>query len=269
MNLIELLLCSLMGIILLTGCFALYLNQKAMYHQQQDLFLIQENQRYLGEFLKSYLQNIQQIGCLNKKRGRLKNIARVLPDSFIESPKSWVRFSNKKLIMQYTDPDSAQLRESMDPINQQLHLSASNTKFSPGDLVLITNCKDAEIFRVSQSYNEIQGQVLYIKDDLNFSTLKNNYQSKSEVYKIQFIEFDITNTDGFFFTDKLTGYRQEIMQGVKDWMLTINLDTNNDHHVDSSIPLMDWNGMDRGLSLDVHIMLKNKKNSILHKTYEI
>lgn len=271
MNLIELLLCSIMGVILITGCCTFYLSQKSIYNKQQSLFLIQENQRYLSEFLRPYLQNMQQIGCINKKNVALKNIARTLPSSFLASPENWVRFSNKKLIIQYTDPESIQLRESLQSTQQYLYLTTSNTKFLTNDLALITNCKDAEIFRISQSYNDSQGQVLYINDDVNFSQLKNNYQPKSEVYKIKFVEFGITDSEQFFFTDKLTGYRQEIMQGVKDWKLTINLDTNDDHHADYSIPLTHWNGIDRGLSVEIDVTLSVKDNIEVHlnKTYEI
>ncbi len=167
-SLVEILMATALGIFLLAGITTAYISQKKTYGFNQGLARIQENGRIaMGQFNKD-VRIAGYIGC-----GRIAEVVlyNLLPDLDFNAKTTVVGFHNGHSTAHYTATYLSSLIHSAVPGTDLLIVqhadvngfAASNdqqikigdaTGFKADDILLLSNCRQAHIFKVQ----EIHGQ---------------------------------------------------------------------------------------------------------------
>lgn len=182
--LIELLIAILISTLLLNLLMKIYLTSESVLQWQTALIQIQNNANEIISLLNSNIKKSGHIGC-----------AKLTPE-FSATPFHHYSLSNKnKLIgddneitIRYADYPSATLLKAME--NEWQLMVSRNIKFSSGDIVLISNCKWAEIFQVAKV--KVSREVQEI---ISTSSLKHRFDLNSEISHFEVAHYYIDKTN--------------------------------------------------------------------------
>jgi len=167
-SLVEFVIASALGLLLITSLYELYISNKNNYHLQEGLSRLQENGRLAGHILNQGIRGAGYIGCSRYQDNfPLTNIPaqtgmQFKPQDIIKgyhaSGRSWTPSLPKNLSRKVKpDTDAITVTQVVTPLaslvtdmtDTQHLLTTSNAKFKKNELLLISDCQHADVFKVS------------------------------------------------------------------------------------------------------------------------
>lgn len=210
--LIELLITIVISSLLLNLLMKIYLTSEKVMQWQAALNKIQNNANDVNLILNSEVKKAGHIGC-----AKLTSEFSVTPyHEYSLNIKNKLTGNDHELTIRYADYPTANLVQTM---NDQTHLNVSrNIKFTSGDIVLISNCKWAEIFQVAKV--KVSHEVQEI---ISSSQLKHYFELNSEISRYEVNHYYIhktnrTHRDGSYvyalFVDNNYQHKTELVSDV-------------------------------------------------------
>jgi type IV pilus assembly protein PilW len=184
LTLIELMIALFISMLILSLVTTIFLAAEKNFRLQIALSHIQENARLAIHFLNSNLQNVGFIGCAKLTNDfPIKNY-----ETYTINPNNRITINNNIITLRHMSVQNAYLIQSMRGYST-LHVS-NDQVFSENDILIISDCKSVEIFRVKKVVNSKNEQVITTTQPLSFL-----YENNSDVGKFEINSFFVANTD--------------------------------------------------------------------------
>lgn len=238
------------SLILLGGVIQIYLGSRQSYRVQDSQARLQENGRFAMYFLNKDIRMAGYMGC-NRLSSITPNVIAnppvptfssdtvllggdpgTWPSSYgVTQPSNWVS-GTSTIMVRYASPASVSLVGNMSTVNANIQLSANPSGYQAGDVLFITDCSSADVFRatnVSQSSGTVTIAHSNSQNAANF--LSKAYQTDAQVMSFDYALYYIGTTatpgvNALYRQDmKQT---QELADGVQDMRLLFGLDTTGD-----------------------------------------
>jgi type IV pilus assembly protein PilW len=211
--LIELMLAVTLGLMLVGFVFEMYLASQKSYRLQIALNHIQDNAKTAIDSLTDDIRKAGHIGC-----ARLTNefpIVSNVPYSI--TPQNKLIGSHSELTVRYVEPHGVVLRESM--IDNTTLYTTAEIHFSIDDIVVISDCKQADIFQVGEVVLSRGVQMI-----IPVHPLHHHYEQYAEIGRLAINHYAVAkknrkNSDG---TQVFSLFVDHIKQHKTEWVADIN-----------------------------------------------
>ncbi|MFT7413975.1 MAG: type IV pilus assembly protein PilW [Methylophagaceae bacterium] len=259
-TLIELMIAITLGLLLTAGMIGLFVNSKQTYRVQENLSRMQENARFAMEFLIRDIRMADYSGCL---RESLSNATNHLDTAGTNYDVNIHLFDNNIAGTNGTaganlaldSPDSITIRTAVDsglsiesPFGPQasanIKVAAGNT-LSQGDVVLISDCTQADIFQISNA-NPSSGTIVHNtgnstepgNTNAGIATcpggsahcLSKVYQDDASILRLSSMTYTIQNGIGGMRALFRNG--DELIEGIENMQIRYGEDANADNTAD-------------------------------------
>lgn len=214
LTLIELMLALTLSTIILSTLIAVYLSSEKNFQTQNSLSTIQENARTIIQLLKTNIHNAGYIGCAKLKDNFfIKNYA-----DYALNAKNKIVITNNAITIRHMSIEHDYVTATMQDYST---LSVSSAyPFYQNDILLISDCKKAEIFQVKNSYITKQEQIITTTEPLSFF-----YEKNADVGKLEIKNIFVDKTGRYTNSGKpiyalyikdINQNRLELVEGVRD-----------------------------------------------------
>lgn len=251
LSLVEMMIAITLGMILIAGVIQIFSSSKQTYRVQEAMGRLQENARFALDLLGHDLRMAGNLGCSSSVtpqnhvaalpdvgsgvRGFERNM---LPASVYGNPP--VNPLTSGSIIAGTDAMSITFAENALPIinagGNTIYLNAADGKtFSDGDIAIISDCRNAEIFEINNVNN---GQLT------SATSLSNSYHSDAQIgtlySAIYYIAKDTNTGLRNLYRRRLRAEQQQnggtkinvvseaLVEGVEDMQIVYGEDVNGD-----------------------------------------
>lgn len=293
LTLIELMIAMVLNLILLSGALSIYISNQSLYRTGEGLAQVQENLRIASDYLN---RGVRMAGsgfsCSN-----ISNIENLLktPDTF--------SFDYAQIITGYNNGENlppelqGKVRDNTDVLvlrggygtgarlEEEMNNSAASLKttvidpapFKSGDIVVITDCRSASIFQVT-NYTSSNGNVVHNTGNNTPGNISKNfsrsYPAGASVIKTRTLAYYIGENDtgqtALFQYSNSGGISQEveIVDGIDNMQLTFSEDRNNDGYPDgyySPNDITDWNKV---VSARFELLASSQEGNLLESPAE-
>jgi Tfp pilus assembly protein PilW len=182
--LIELIITIAIALLLLSVIFEMYLANVRTYRFQNALYQLQANAKTAIDILTTAIHRAGYIGC-----APLTADFPVAPYlSYSLTPHNKIHSTEaNELVIRHMSVANAVLVE---PINSTGSLSVSHhVRFAPGDILMISDCKQADIFQVKEVKRVRGRQIIYPVHPLQYQ-----YDQQAEVGQLHITTYFIAKT---------------------------------------------------------------------------
>ncbi|SEO72927.1 PilW family protein [Aquisalimonas asiatica] len=290
-SLIELMVAMLIGLILMAGVVQIYLGTTATNRAQEGLSRVQENARFAMEVLTRNIrmgghslctgqQTVSELdvrlrasnaGMLPVNGGSL-DLARAVHgvDSAADlwgsdEPGNLVAGTPALRLMHAEGVSTNAADESFQGGN--FDISGNPSEIDQGDLVMVTDCETADVFRViNTTAGEASGTIninhAQENDPHNWNEIDNNYNEESQVARFAKRAFYIgTNGQGTpsLYMRRSSGDALEIVENIEAMTFAYGIDTSNDGQVDRYEEAGDVNDWEAVLSIRVAVLVRSEE----------
>lgn len=278
-GLIELMIAMTLGLVLLGGIGYVYIGSRGAFRTTDNLSRIQENARYALDLMSRDIRMAGYVGCGNLASMPVKTIANApVPDIATgkaligydngtgwTNPTSIVRPAGDVLSVMGAFRNGANLTGNLTPENANAQISGNADGFKQGDVLIVTNCTNADVFKVTNSPGSSGTVSLAYGSGSNTSNRVNGHYGKDAfVMRMdQYTYFIGTNTAGnrALYRVGLDGVAEELVEHVHDMQLRYGLDTNADGTVDSySATPGTWTQV---VSVTVNLLMRSPDSNIV------
>lgn len=184
-SLIEIMIVMTLSISLTALLFETYLASHRTYQMQVELKHLQDNAMTAIEILTQEIKQAGYIGCQRLRDD--KTVSGYL--SYELNPTNKIQVINgKEITLQYAEFPAATL---LQPMQNQLTLYVnSEVTFKPQEILIISDCKYAEMFEVKEVHTSKGMQIITASQ-----SLKRNYSTNAEISKFAINHFYIDKTN--------------------------------------------------------------------------
>ncbi len=269
---VEIMVAMVISLILLAGVIQLFVGSKVTYRAQEGLARMQENGRFAVDYLARDLRVAGYQGCARRGAGPGQIEPNIIASSLsiptnALSGQNNLSSSNAFNAKAGTDtvtvtgaiPPGAKLTGNMTADNANIQIE-SNPGIEAGDILLITDCINADIFRATGVSSNTTGTTTIAHANSTNSTnrLSKPYGSDAQVFVYRSYTFYVkdtgrTNDQGapvyaLFRRNNLDNSDLEVLEGVEDIQTLYGLDTDGDRLADSyaaadTISGSQWDGV--------------------------
>ncbi len=272
LSLVEMMVAITISLILLAGVIQIFLGSKQSYRLNENMSRIQESGRFAMEFLARDIRMIGYQGCASLDSVQPNIIANPAPAGGFNNDVVVTGADNVNNVIIGTLPVrdgtdtinirrgggcQARLAGNMTANNANVQLTADPSCFAAGDVLLITDCKDVDIFRatnVSQAAGTITIAHASGANTTNF--LSKAYST--EAFVMKYIDFT-------YFLSGETLYRdnQPLVDGVLDMQVLYGIDTDNDRAPNQYVPAVTVANWSEVVALRVSLLLAGPDNGVV------
>ncbi|MFV1982284.1 MAG: PilW family protein [Thiohalomonadales bacterium] len=251
-TLIELLIAMAISSILLVGVGSIYSNTKKTYFVQDEFGRLQENARYALDVLAKEIRNAGYVGCKSLSLLSPNNIVTnqaafggtdfsptnfilghtesggIVSPPFPSPPINAVQNNTDALTIRRGSSCGGYLTGNTSPNNANVQLTSS-CGFKQNEIVMITDCESADIFKITNNPNDLGGNnaITLVHSNAGNTTnkLSKIYGDKATVLKLQrdtyFITIDPISTNSSLHVLKLMS--QGGVYGVFETLIADNV----------------------------------------------
>ena len=255
-SLIELMIASTIGLIVVGSIGYFYLGTRQAYRTTDNLSRIQESHRIVLDTLAREIRLAGYVGCVNLSGKPPTVIAKPPAGSpspyvvdgntvaqIIKNPAVWAKPSSIT-ILQVTGTDvlsiryasnsgePAKLTGNLTTVNANIQMSSNPGNFNANDVLMISDCSNTDIFRATTVSNGGTVTIAHAMSTNTDNKLSKKYGPDAEVLAFHDVTFFIgTNAAGnpalYRFDAAVTGAAaEEIAENVENMQLQYGLDTN-------------------------------------------
>jgi hypothetical protein len=216
--LIEILIAMSIGILLMTLLMEMYLASHESSTLETALSTIQQNARSFTAILTREIHAAGNIGC-----ARLTQDFPIisLPNYPYTAANKITSTASNQITIRHADYPAATLAEEMKD-HVRIYLS-NNIAFKPGDILLISNCERAEMFKV-QTVRKING----LLEITSTAALHDRYEKYAEVSRFSINQFYLAKTGRHYsdgsaiyalFIEDIHHRKSELVAGIQQMQI--------------------------------------------------
>lgn len=250
LSLIELLISIVLALLLTAGAITLFINNKRVYTEQNEISVLQDNARFAMEILSNNIRMIGYVGChdeLSKvvnnvnnsnNEKKLVNFKHVI-EGFEEGGSKWLPSSSDDDVNNIVDNTDAITVRYIQPLGIETTTDAkknSDLKLQTelkDELIAISDCSSTDVFKNSSSGNTT-------------SDLSKIYSAGADINQYisrrYFIRNSENDTGPALWWSTVSG-AEELIEGVENMQIVYGIDNNNNGNTDSYVKadsVMDW-----------------------------
>ncbi|HWR76294.1 MAG TPA: PilW family protein [Thiobacillus sp.] len=291
-GLIELMIAMTLGLVLLGGIGYVYIGSRGAFRTTDNLSRIQENARYALDMMSRDIRMAGYVGCGNLASMPVKTIAKppVPPitagNALIgydngtgwTNPTSIVRAAGDVLSVMGAFSSGANLTGNLIPSNANVQVNGNPDGFEQGDVLIVTNCSQADVFKVTNHPNNSGIVTLTHGSGSNTGNRVGTYGKDAFVMRMNQYSYFIGDTlisasrpvsVRALYRVGLNGVAEELVEHVHDMQLRYGLDTSAtpDGRVDSySNAPGNWKQV---VSVTVNLLMRSPDNNISTATQSV
>ncbi|MCG6889159.1 MAG: PilW family protein [Gammaproteobacteria bacterium] len=269
-SMVEVLVALVISVFLLGGIIQIYVGNKATYGFTDAISRIQENGRFALDTMTTDLRMAGFFGCAVFDPDDTENIVNNLnpasPDydpnihdfilaGVINGTENDGLNGSDSVTLRGSKPNQVNVHPPYNvSTSAMIHVTANNA-IKPGDIVMVANCRGADIFQVTNtttSTNASQNAVVhntgggspgnYNTDSCkggNAHCLSQTYGSDAAMFEMQTVTYSIQTGDGgepaLFRSENGTDI--ELIDGIEQMQILYGLDTDGDKHANRYVTI--------------------------------
>lgn len=284
-SLVELMIAMTLGLVLLGGIGYVYIGSSGAFRTTDNLSRIQENARYALEVMSRDIRMAGYTGCGNISTMTVKTIANPpvpamsLNNALIgydngsgwTNPTTISRAAGDVLSIMAAFSSGANLSGNLIPSNANVQIKGNPNGFKQGDVLVVTDCANADVFKVTNSPGSSGIVTLAHGSGTNSGNRTGTYGSDAFVMRVDQYSYFIGDTPisasrpvsvRALYRVGLDGIAEELVEHVHDMQLRYGLDTsaNRDGTVDTySTTPGNWPQV---VSVTVNLLMRSPDNNI-------
>lgn len=286
-GLVELMISITLGLLLSAAVIQVYLASSTTSRVQDSLAQIQENARFALSFMGREIRVAGHMGCNSLLKLPLddpNNLATnktintvALPDPDFDETTMVVGDDNvdagnalgavagtDTIMIQRASDDFIRITGNLPASNTQISVEDNSIDLVQGDFAMVTDCTDADIFRVSNAPDAAgEGQTALVHGTAGgvngSASLSKIYTGDAEIFGFETLNFFVRDTgrdnsageaiNALYFTRRqagsggVTSAATELVEGVESLQITYGVDTDNDHSINvyqTAADVADW-----------------------------
>ncbi len=307
-TLVELMIALVLGLIIAAGVSQIFVSSQKIYRITEEQSRVQESTRFSFEFLTRNFREAGYSGCRAVEQLNIQVIANaptpnysaqnIVNGSQATSSTLWSPVLNSDIeddVIPETDTISIQkggscgatLVGSLSSSNANIQILAPNScNISSGDVLMLTDCEDAHIFRATNASNGTNLQTIAHAASQNTGThfcLNQSgvgtgscgsgnsklYGSDAELLTFTSLTYYIATGAGgqnaLFVYDSTTTTKTELVEGIEDMQIKYGVDTDDNDIADDyqTADVIDTaNNWDKVISAEISLLLKTQKDNL-------
>ncbi len=260
-SLVEVMVAMVISLFLLGGIIQVYLGNKTSYRFTSSISRIQENGRFALDTLAVDLRMAGFFGCAIFDPDDTDNIVNNLDpagvgysasydwigDGLIDGTENDGLNGSDSITIRGAKPGALNVLQPYNVATSADIFIADSTSLEAGDIVMVTNCRGADIFQVTGTTpgagttNDALGHVTgsgeepgnYNPDTCSSGhCLSQTYGSDASLVELQVVVYTIqagTSGEPALFRS-INGVDEELIDGIEQLQILYGVDTNNDDH---------------------------------------
>ena len=282
-GLVELMIAMTLGLVLLGGIGYVFIGSRGAFRTTDNLSRIQENARYALDVMSRDIRMAGYVGCGNIASMTVNTIANApVPQMTAgnaligyDNGTSWTnptgitRAAGDVLSIMGAFSSGVNLTGNLIPSNANIQVNGNPDGFKQGDVLMVTNCTNADVFKVTNNPGSSGTVTLTHANSSNTGNRLGSYSSDAFVMRVdQYSYFIGTNPAGnrALYRVGLDGTAEELVEHVHDMQFRYGLDTNGDGAVDSySATPGTWTQV---ASVTVNLLMRSPDNNISTSTQQ-
>lgn len=267
LSLIELMIAMLVGLLLTGAVMQIFISSKNTYRMQDSMARLQENGRFAVSYMANDIRMAGYMGCANIDRVALNNIgvadgggaavasfdsnSVIVGTNNISASNVWGAASGTDvLVVQKVNSGGIRLTGNMTTNNANIQVVDNSLNLEAGNVLFITDCINADIFRATNVSSSGGGTVTIAHSAAKNSSvnLSKLYGSDAEVLVFESVAYYVKDTgrttpngDAIraLYVQRQAGGTAasaspfELVEGVQDLQLEFGVDTGADNLVDA------------------------------------
>lgn len=297
LSMVELLVALALGLIITAAVLQMFLASKTTYRMQEALARIQENGRFAIGQLANDIRMAGYMGCSNVGRIPVNVIAKPLanpPENYeftsesiiighdnVASGNSWSAVVGSDVLEIRRGATTGVRVVDTDANNANIKIEDNSPGFVSGDVLFVTDCSSADVFRATNVSNGNNGRVT-IAHAANMNTpspprLSKVYGSDAEVMAFETVTFFVRNTSRttqsgtaipvLFVSSRAAGSSgavstYELVEGVENMQLEYGVDTDGDRAANRYLSANDVSDWARVVSVRVSLLMASTEEKV-------
>lgn len=267
LSLVELMIAMLVGLLLTAAVIQIFISSKNTFRMQESMARLQENGRFAVSYLANDIRMAGYMGCANIDRITVNNIAEtssgvpavanfdsdtvIVGTDSVAAGNVWgAAPGTDMLVVQKVNSGGLRLTGNMTTNNANIQVVDNSLNVKAGDILFITDCINADIFRATNVSSSGGSKVTIAhansaNSSVNLSKL---YGSDAEVLMFESVAYYVKDTgrttpngDAIraLYVQRQAGNTAqsapsfELVEGVQDMQLEFGVDTGSDNLVDA------------------------------------
>lgn len=283
-GLIELMIAMTLGLVLLGGIGYVFIGSRGAFRTTDNLSRIQENARYALDIMSRDIRMAGYIGCGNIASMTVKTIANppvppMTPGNALigydngsgwTNPTGITRVAGDVLSIMGAFSNGASLSGNLAPSNANVQISGNANNFKQGDVLVVTNCSNADVFKVTNSPGSSGTVTLTHGGGTNTGNRVGTYGKDAFVMRVDQYSYFIGNNPAgnrALYRVGLDAQPEELVEHVQDLQMRYGLDTNANGTVDSySATPGTWAQV---VSVTVNLLMRSPDDNISTATQSV
>jgi type IV pilus assembly protein PilW len=300
-GLVELMIAITLGLFLSAAVIQVFVATNSSSRLQDSLAMVQESARFAMRLLGEEVRMSGYMGCSSVGAVTVQNIA--LPSSAVDfSPRTVYvgedNLNNGNALGAVAGTDAIQVKKASEEFIRidtttaatasQLNVADNTLGLVQGDYVMVADCLNANVFRVSNTPEKTgKGATSYQHASGSYNSsgsLSKVYGPDSEIFAFETINYFVRDTGrdtpsgnpvyALYFQQRLAGSggvmsaATEVVEGVEDMQLTYGVDVNGDRAVDeyrsaAAITAAEWEDV---LSVRISLQMVGPEENVVGKS---
>lgn len=265
LSLVELMIALLLGLLLSAAVLQIFISSKNTYLMQESMARLQENGRFVVSYMANDIRMAGYMGCANIDRVPVNNIGQanggglavpvfdsntvIVGSDNVAGGNVWGAVAGTDtLVVQRVNSGGMVLTGNMTAQNANIQVVDNGLNVAAGDILFITDCINADIFRATTVSNGSGKVTIAHANNVNTSNnLSKAYGSDAEVLVFESVAYFVRDTgrktpngDAIrsLYVQRQAGSTAagaaayELVEGVQDLQLEFGVDTGNDSLAD-------------------------------------
>lgn len=277
LSMVELLVAMAIQFILLGGMVYVYTNSKVMFRVNEQLSRIQENGRYATDALAYDIRMAGFAGCRSIREITPNIIANSPPVfenitdslSVYENGSGWTNPTTLTLVaasdvitLQSTRGSGASLTGNMTAENANIQVDSNPDGLVANDLILISDCSNADLFRASSVSNGSTVTIAHANNVNTDNRLSKAYQEDAQIMSFDahsyFIATGSNGEPGLYQHSFNSNTATLLAEGIESMQLLLAEDTSGDQEPDiyvNATAVIDWEAV---IGVRVGLLLRSE-----------
>ncbi len=254
-SLVELMVALTLSLVLMGAIAQSFISSKQSHKMREQVALLTENGRYATESLQRDIRMAGYSGCRTLDSLQPNIIANSPPnfstsnDSLqgFESGAGWTNPTSNTYLagtdvitINRAAGQGVQLTGNMGTTDANIQIGSNPYGFQAGDVLLITDCESADLFRASSIVQAIDSVTIAHASTANTdNNLSSLYQDDATITKFSsntyFVGTNVSGGTSLYMIPFESTVAIELVPNVQDLQLQYSIDTNNDQIADDYI----------------------------------
>lgn len=282
-GLVELMVAMTLGLVLLGSLGYVFIGTRGAFRVTDNLSRMQENARYALDVMARDVRMAGYVGCINIAAMKVNTIANP-PVSAIAPGNALIGYDNGT---GWTNPTSivrpagagdvlsvmgafggeVNLAGNLTPSNANVQINGNPHGFVAGDVLLVTNCVNADVFTATSVSNSGTTVTVAHANSSNTGNRIGEYGPDAFVMRMEQLSYFIGNNPAgnpALYRVGLDGVAQELVENVREMQFRYGLDTDADGAVNSySNTPGNWAQV---VSVVINLLMRSPDNNVSTST---